>query len=265
MILTDRDAIRAILQTDALWAAYAQGDLAPGFFEHASWHTLSDDPTSLAMVLRKYDRPVIYLQGAPDSAPRLLEEIGPQTSLFYLIRREDVPALRQRYHIEKADVMWRMSLNAPDFICPSPGLSERLELSQAPAIETLLEDGRESGERPDFFYRSMLAHGIYYGVWEEGELVAAAGTHLFEPTEGIGAIGNVYTRRDRRGLGYASATVGSVAAELLNHNIPTIVLNVHHLNGPARRVYERLGFRPHCLFEEGNACLREEQGHEQRD
>ena len=32
--LSEPDAIRALLETDRVWAAYALADLAPGFFEH---------------------------------------------------------------------------------------------------------------------------------------------------------------------------------------------------------------------------------------
>src|SRR5262245_47905796 len=52
---------------------------------------------------------------------------------------------------------------------------------------------------PDFFSPSLVANGIFYGVQDGPDLIAAAGTHLAEPTEGIGCVGNVYTRRDRGG------------------------------------------------------------------
>lgn len=68
---------------------------------------------------------------------------------------------------------------------------------------------------------------------------------------GVAAIGNVYTRRDRRGRKLARQTAGAVAAELLARQIPTIVLNVNQKNVAALRVYEALGFRRYCPFWEG--------------
>ena len=99
----------------------------------------------------------------------------------------------------------------------------------------------------------MLDEGVFYGIWENGQLAAAAGTHLVVPGEDVAAVGNVYTRRDRRGLGLAASVTCSVVDELLRMRIRTIVLNVNQSNAPAIRVYERLGFTRHCSYYEGLA------------
>ena len=39
----------------------------------------------------------------------------------------------------------------------------------------------------------MLANGTYYGVYEDGALIAMAGTHLEAPSISIAAVGNVVT------------------------------------------------------------------------
>ena len=62
----------------------------------------------------------------------------------------------------------------------------------------------------------MIESGVYYGVLEGSSLVAAAGTHVFAPDEGVAAIGNVYTRRDQRGRGFAACVTSAVAARLLH-------------------------------------------------
>ena len=69
-----------------------------------------------------------------------------------------------------------------------------------------------------------------------------AGTHLVVPQEGIAAVGNIYTRRDRRGRGLAGRVTAAVVAELLRRGVPTVALNVAQTNATARRVYERVGF-----------------------
>jgi predicted GNAT family acetyltransferase len=83
--------------------------------------------------------------------------------------------------------------------------------------------------------------------------VAAAGTHLAVPEEGVAAVGNVYTRRDRRGRGLAGRLTGAVVEALGRMNIPVVALNVSRQNAAAIRVYERLGFAIHCEFVEGPA------------
>jgi ribosomal protein S18 acetylase RimI-like enzyme len=131
--------------------------------------------------------------------------------------------------------------------CTRLGARDRDELEQ------LYADGRQNGEAPDFFFPSMLEDGVFFGAREAGELVAVAGTHLAVPSEGVAAIGNVYTRRDRRGRGLAGALTSSVTAELVGMKIPTIGMNVLQRNDTAVRVYERLGFFRSCDYVEGLA------------
>jgi predicted GNAT family acetyltransferase len=120
-----------------------------------------------------------------------------------------------------------------------------------PALEALYADGAATGEAPDFFNREQVEAGIFYGVWEAGALAAAAGTHLLSAETGVGAVGNVYVRRDRRGRGLGAAVTAAVAAALLRRGLATIALNVNQINAAALSVYERLGFRRYCAFYEG--------------
>jgi GNAT superfamily N-acetyltransferase len=105
------------------------------------------------------------------------------------------------------------------------------------------------------FSPSQIAGGVFYGAIADGQLVAAAGTHLVSPTYGVAAVGNVFTHPEYRGLGYGSATTTAVVAELLAGDILDVVLNVGQGNGRAIRVYERLGFERYCPFLEGPAAV----------
>jgi predicted GNAT family acetyltransferase len=128
-----------------------------------------------------------------------------------------------------------------------------LGLTDLAALKRLYADGEPAGEAPDFFHADMLPQGVFYGIREGGQLIAAAGTHLVSVVEGVGAIGNVYTRRDRRGRGLAAQTVSAVAMELVRLGLRTIALNVSQSNVSAMRLYESLGFTRHCPFYEGVA------------
>lgn len=92
----------------------------------------------------------------------------------------------------------------------------------------------------------MVTDGVYFGVYEQDALVAAAGTHLVSRREGVAAIGNVYTRRDRRGRGLGRRVMSALLGDLTG--IDTIGLNVRVDNQAALRVYESLGFVRHCQF-----------------
>jgi predicted GNAT family acetyltransferase len=126
-----------------------------------------------------------------------------------------------------------------------------------PALERLFATGAEAGDAPDFFAAHMVQQGVYYGLYEAGSLVAAAGTHLLVPAEGVAAIGNVYTRRDRRGRGLAAQVTSAVVADVLRGSpaLATIALNVKQTNQAALTVYQRLGFTSYCAFYEGTALV----------
>jgi predicted GNAT family acetyltransferase len=106
-------------------------------------------------------------------------------------------------------------------------------------------------DRPDAFSRDQLENGIFYGVFEGRELLSVAGTHVKSKPMRVGAIGNVFTRPDRRRQGMATRTSAAVVKALLSSGIDTIVLNVSMGNEPALRCYRNLGFWPYCGYYEG--------------
>jgi ribosomal protein S18 acetylase RimI-like enzyme len=81
--------------------------------------------------------------------------------------------------------------------------------------------------------------------------LAAAGTHLVSRDEGAAALGNIYTRRDRRGRGLGRIVTSAVMRELAS--VETVGLNVRADNGAALSLYESLGFGRHCRFYEAVA------------
>jgi ribosomal protein S18 acetylase RimI-like enzyme len=243
--------IRTLLNTDRLWSAYALGDLAPHFAPYAEWR-VNATRTALILLFRKFAVPVLFALGAPSNAAPLLAGITDER-LCLLILPEILPLLQPRFTVARPLPMRRMALD-PAHFAPARSAARRLTPADLPALQTLYADGLATNEAPDFFTPDMVTNGVFYGVWEGGALSAAAGTHLFVPQEGVAAIGNVYTRHDRRGRGLAKIVTSAVAAECLRHAaITTLVLNVSADNLPAQRVYQSLGFRFYMEFYEGTA------------
>jgi ribosomal protein S18 acetylase RimI-like enzyme len=105
------------------------------------------------------------------------------------------------------------------------------ELNRLYALE---DDGlRYSGRQ--------VSDGIYYGAYNRGRLVSAAGTHIFSSAESVAVVGNVFTHPDHRGRGYGSAVTSAVTEQLLQ-SCGLIVLNVDPANRTARHIYETLGY-----------------------
>jgi ribosomal protein S18 acetylase RimI-like enzyme len=88
--------------------------------------------------------------------------------------------------------------------------------------------------------RSRLREGAYR-VWDDDGPLAFAG---FGEAGASARIAPVYTLPERRGRGYASALVSSLAAELLAAGRPALFLFTDVGNPTSNALYARLGFRP---------------------
>ena len=242
-LLSDRGQIRQLLQRDPVWAAYALGDLGPELWPHTTWHRSEDQ---LALVLRSYSVAILWASGTLEG---LGEQIAGESRYSVQLRPSALPELGKYFTTSHLKRMWRMTLDPREFRPASFGQMERLGTADVGALERLYADGAASGESPEFFFGSMVRDGVFFGAREGDELTNVAGTHLV--AEGVGAIGNIYTRQDRRGRGLAGCATSAVVTELLRLGVTVIALNVYQSNAAAIQVYERLGFRRHCEFVEG--------------
>jgi ribosomal protein S18 acetylase RimI-like enzyme len=250
--LTDPHRIRRLLETDRPWSLYALGDLAPELFARCEWFAPSQGDSALLLLYRAFETPVLFTLGSPDRVAPLLDEIT-AVRLYLHVRPEILPLVRARYAVVEAQWMWRMMFDASRFQAVHRPDVARLAMSDVPALERLYADGDARGEAPDFFAPEMIEQGLFYGVREGSELIAAAGTHLLVPAESVAAVGNIYTRRDQRGRGWATHVTSAVTEALLGLGLRTVGLNVQQPNAAAIRVYERLGYVRYCEFVEGLA------------
>jgi ribosomal protein S18 acetylase RimI-like enzyme len=253
--ITDPTAIRALLETDRSWSTYALGDLDPDQFPHCEWRATTGEQPALLLLYRRFGTPVLFTLGPAAEVRRLLEEIADEPRFYLSIRPEILPLVKERYIVHHEMPMWRMLLDPARPVRPDPE-AVRLGAPDVAALQALYADGTDAGEAPDFFFPAMVERGVFFGIREGEALVATAGTHLVSLSESTAAVGNVYTRRDRRGRGLAGRVTGAVTAELARMGLATISLNVAQRNAPAVAVYERVGFRRYCPFYEGEAERR---------
>jgi GNAT superfamily N-acetyltransferase len=248
--VTDKSEIRSILQRDRQWCVYALGDLTPRMFVKCSWFT-----PDLTLVLHDYGTSILFAHGT-GSIREALDHVSWPVHLQ--VQHDGLAEVARHATVTNVKHMWRMawdtaSADARRLTSIDDGV-RRLGANDVAALKRLYADGETTGESPDFFYDSMVPDGVFFGVYEGPDLVAAAGTHLFAPDENAAAIGNVYTRRDRRGRGLGRAVTGAVLHRL--RHLETVGLNVRDDNAAAIRVYESLGFVKHCEFCEGLAVAR---------
>jgi GNAT superfamily N-acetyltransferase len=240
--LTDKNEIRTRLRRDPAWSVYALGDLEPPMFPKTLWF----EP-DLTLVVQDYGTAILFAMG-PGSVREALGSVSGPVHLQ--VKRDALDEVARHAAVSSPRLMWRMTWTGDRGVSPS-SVTSRLTASDVPALRALYADGDRSGESPDFFFSSMVADGVFHGIYEGPELVAVAGTHLVARAEGAAAIGNIYVRRNRRGRGLGRLVTTAVLGELAG--VETIGLNVRADNDAAVHLYESLGFARHCEFYEALA------------
>lgn len=240
--VTDKAHIRASLLRDPAWCVYALGDLSPAMFPKTEWFT-----PDLTLVLKDFGTSILFAMGTGSVREALDAVTWP---VHLQVQREARDEIARLATIERELLMWRMVWNGGANLAVDPKAA-RLGAEDVAAVQRLYADGESAGESPDFFYPSMVGDGVFFGVYDDRELVAVAGTHLVSRDEGAAALGNVYTRRDRRGRGLGRIVTSAVLNDL--RGLPTVGLNVRADNAAAIHLYESLGFARHCGFYEALA------------
>jgi ribosomal protein S18 acetylase RimI-like enzyme len=93
--------------------------------------------------------------------------------------------------------------------------------------------------QPGYFQKKTSQLGNYYGIYKNGELVAAAGERM--KMNSYTEISAVVTRPEYTGKGYAKQLIAHTADKIFSENkIP--YLHVADNNLGAIKLYERLGF-----------------------
>lgn len=254
--LTSAGDARRLLNSDRGWSVYALGDLTPKRFALCDCYGVSGPEPAAILLCRGFSPPVLFAIGDPAVAGGLLEAVASEPVWYLHVKPEMLPEIARRRRIVETRRMWRMVLDAAKLPAISSEGLVRLGPAHAGELEKLYGEARAAGEAPGFFLPCMLREGVFFGAYQDGKLVAVAGTHLVVPEEGVAAVGNVYTRPEHRGRGLATQLTGAVAGELVRRGIPLIALNVCPANLPALHVYHRLGFTRYCEFVEGLAVRR---------
>ena len=242
---SDRAMLRAFLDKDRLFSAYALCDLDDREFLRTRWGAATVGRELIAVVLQYagYSPQPIFVLGENAGIEAILAHVIKPRAAYVAARPEHLTAIASSYRIESGPPMLRMWVDAANFR-PFPGEVERLLPVEISDLNRLYQLGFAS-----WLPASAITDGLYYGVRVGGRLVSAAGTHVISPTARLAVVGNVMTHTDSRGHGYATAVTGAVTADLLRF-CDQVVLNVRADNTPALAAYKRLGYQPYVSFEE---------------
>lgn len=243
----DTNSIREILLTDPVWSAYALADLREDLLPLCRWTVAGE---GLALIFTGLEPPILLTVGLPEDVAGALAQAELPEQVYLSVQKTHLPAIGAYYAGDDYRVMVRMALGQDVALPPVSYPVRRLRSEDIPAIEALIAQGGPFA--PDGFAPYQVADGFFFGAADAtGGLAAVGGTHILNYAEGVAAIGNVYTRSDCRGKGYARSITTEIVSQLRAAGLPLVVLNVNSENTIARKLYDSLGFVEHCSFVEG--------------
>jgi ribosomal protein S18 acetylase RimI-like enzyme len=180
--------------------------------------------------------------GEPDDASALLGELAGETS-SERVRLDARIGLPPRCHLLTPGPWDWMLIKHP---VPEPDGVHLLDRDRdGPAINKLLDaDNPEGHGRPDDADVPTWA-----GVWNRDALIATGALEVTE--DDSGHLRSVTTRSDQRGRGLGAAVSARLTNLALGGASGVATLGVYCDNHPARRVYERLGYRTDRTFVAG--------------
>ena len=248
---SSHEEIRAFFETDRLLAAYALADLDAANVDTARWWVArrGRDVVAAALLVDVLPFRPCFAMGEGEGLTAIFRGL-PEPRLIVATPPPGRLAVESSYRFERVDRMRRMSVDARSF---RPRVTHPLVRLGPQHTEDLIELYGEASR--SYFTPQRLGREIYFAIYVDGRVAAAAGTHVRSAEAGIAAVGNVLTRIPYRGRGMATSVTSAVTAAALDEH-RDVVLNVRDSNEPAIAVYDRLGYRVHATFVEGPAIRR---------
>jgi RimJ/RimL family protein N-acetyltransferase len=232
-------AIEAFLRRAPYLHLYELGDLDPREAGHTTWIA---DPAVDAVVLvyRGLKTPtIVALEDSDPAALRALlagtaSELPPRCYAHVTPGVEVV--LVPRYRLELLGHCLKMGLVAPIAGSPDDAVI-RLTPSDAEEAVRFYAESYPTG----YFEPVNLERGPYVALRDDRGIAAIAGVHVYSQVMRVASLGNIATRPDCRGRGYAGRVTTGLC-RLLQAEVEVIGLNVRADNAAAIACYRGVGF-----------------------
>ena len=250
---SDKESLEAYLRRFPELNYYPLGDLDDFFWPDTRWYIAQqagvidamallytgEDPVVLLPILNKNLEQLTGLLESliPHLPDRVYAHLSPGFEDLFL----------PEYALEHHGEHFRMTLTNPSALADIDtssvvSLSE-LDLPRLDALYTAAYPG-------SWFNPRMLLTGQYVGIQDDqGQLLCAAGVHVYSPSYRVAALGNITTLPEYRGCGLATAATAGLCQRLIPH-IELIGLNVRTDNLAAIRAYNKTGFEISDIYHE---------------
>jgi len=260
--LRDPEEIRRLLGPHRRNAAYGLAQLEPPLFKQSQWWLAEGDGGHALLMHSRGGLGHALLTLGDEIGLYVLLSLHPGPAYsFATVELEHLPVMRRFFSLSQTQPMSRMVVDRRSFV-PAPSLPagaslslRRLSTADTPDVNRL-----NASEGIGVSYRrAQIRDGTYFGIFNEGALVAMAGTHGVSKHDRIAVLGNVFTHPAFRNSHFALQTTSAVTSELLR-TCDEVVLTVDSRNEPAVRAYARLGYREDSRLIETAVTRREALG-----
>jgi ribosomal protein S18 acetylase RimI-like enzyme len=253
----EKKEIEGFLLRNILWGAEAICTLDDNPATAAEWFAAKEGGAVKAtmMVCPKFIPTPVFFAGTATGLSGLLDTAKKHRSVFLECPLDFIGLIKLKYAFSSHRIMARMLLEREVSSPDSPEISvRRLTGGDLKRYFELYKDvtGNASG-----FDSLQFIQGVYYGIeGPDGKLLSAAGTQSVSVRYGVATIGNVITRQEARGRGYATACLLALTDEL-KKKFSCIVINVNRGDKDAINIYRKCGFVKQLEYFEGEGIRKE--------
>ena len=250
-VTSDTHAVEAFLRRAPYLHAYELGDLDPREAGHTTW--IANDPVDAVVLLyRGLSTPTIIALAHDDPAAlhALLaanaHALPPQ---FYAHLTPGMEAaLAPRYRVELLGHNLKMALASP-VAGPADSSADSSIIRLSPQHADEAVQFYAASYPASYFEPVNLERGPYVAIRDERGIAVIAGVHVYSQDLRVASLGNIATRPDARGRGYAQRAAAALC-QLLQAEVDVIGLNVRADNAPAIACYRAVGFDVRHAYDE---------------
>lgn len=219
------------------------------WLDNPIWSALTTDHASLALgdaAARRYPPDIGPLSGIPAQSPESYDSLahlaGPGGAVAIFLR--EPLRLPSGWTLIRTGVLDQMIAPDPRPLPPENLAGVELRVLTAADAPAMVELAHLTEPGP--FQLRTLELGTFYGVLQDGRLLAMAGKRFHVP--GAIEVSGVCTHPDARGRGYARHLMSRVIEEIVQAGRMPF-LHTRSDNASAIRIYESMGFVRRCSAE----------------